>query len=115
MDKDNLQFLATLVKLKLANESQVNQFITASMKTIHIVVRNAVRQHQLLDSDAEDVEQDAILRALRYQKKWDAAKGKWVTYLSRMTVSTIGEHRREYAKQKRAADAARQDMRDLPL
>ncbi len=110
--ENDLEYLATLARLSLATAAQLDQFAELSMRTIRIVVLNALRMRQIAAADAEDVAQEAILRAFKYLPKWKAERAKWATYLSRLTATAIGEQRRQYARQARAVAIARELQRD---
>ena len=110
--ENDLEYLATLARLSLATAAQLDQFAELSMRSIRIVVSNALRMRQIAAADAEDVAQEAILRAFKYLPKWKAERAKWATYLSRLTATAIGEQRRQYARQARAVAIARELQRD---
>lgn len=110
--ENDLEYLATLARLSLATAAQLDQFAELSMRTIRIVVLNALKMRQIAAADAEDVAQEAILRAFKYLPKWKAERAKWATYLSRLTATAIGEQRRQYARQARAVAIARELQRD---
>ena len=110
--ENDLEYLATLARLSLATAAQLDQFAELSMRTLRIVVLNALRMRQIAAADAEDVAQEAILRAFKYLPKWKAERAKWATYLSRLTATAIGEQRRQYARQARAVAIARELQRD---
>lgn len=110
--ENDLEYLATLARLSLATAAQLDQFAELSMRIIRIVVLNALKMRQIAAADAEDVAQEAILRAFKYLPKWKAERAKWATYLSRLTATAIGEQRRQYARQARAVAIARELQRD---
>jgi len=103
---DSLQHLATLVHLGIASASQTNELAERSIRICIICVGRACKCGKIRKSDIDDVVQDAIIRAFKYIERWNAARSKWITYLSIITASSIGEQQRKYLQEKNIEETA---------
>ena len=102
--KSNAQRLATLAALGTTTPEQKEELALITRKQAEICVRLAVARGKVRYDDAEDVVQDATLKALAYLRRWSAGKSSWLTYASRIASTCIADCQRAYQKDARLAD-----------
>lgn len=94
-------FIATLAQLGLATPVQREQLALDTLAVCRIVAQAALRKKHLRIDDADDVVQEAAIRALGRLDKWNPAKSAWRTYAGIIAASAVGQMRRQYKKDSR--------------
>lgn len=100
--------LAMLVKNHLASEDGENSLAAATMKCARITAIMAAQKGLIPWDEVDDIAQATVLRAWEYLGHWNATKGAWTTYVSRIAQSVIGDYGRRTGRRQMAEDGYRE-------
>ena len=100
--------LAMLVKNRLASEKAEQSLAMATMRCARITAIMAAQKGLIPWNEVDDIAQATVLRAWEYLGHWNATKGAWTTYVSRIARSVIGDYGRRTGRRKMAEDGYRE-------
>lgn len=100
--------LAMLVKNRLASEEGEQSLAMATMKCARISAILAAQRALVPWDEVEDITQATAARAWEYLGHWNATKGAWTTYVSRIAQSVIGDYGRRTGRRRMAEDGYRE-------
>lgn len=104
---EDANMLATLANLKLATPQQIETLASLTLSQCRTSAAIAARKEYIRRSDVDDVAQTAAIKALQKIQAWNPAKAAWLTFVSVIAGSAIGDQRRTYKRESILEDAYR--------
>lgn len=109
-----IDIMALLAKHGLASEELNNDLAAETLKSAKIVAYIAVRRGLVPWAEVEDIIQATAEKAWKYLKSWNSTKSSWLTYVSWITKSVIGDYGRNFCRRQEAENLYYENFKGEP-
>jgi DNA-directed RNA polymerase specialized sigma24 family protein len=109
-----IDVMALMAKHGLASEALCNKLAAETLQSARIVACIAVRRGLVPWGDIDDITQATGEKAWRYLKSWNSTKSSWLTYVSRITKSVIGDYGRNLCRRQEAENLYYENYKGEP-
>lgn len=106
--------MALLAKHGLASEELSNDLAAETLKSAKIVAYIAARRGLVSWAEVEDIIQSTAEKAWKYLKNWNSTKSSWITYVSWITKSVIGDYGRNLCRRQEAENLYYENYKGEP-
>ena len=106
--------MALMAKHGLASEELCNALAAETLKSAKIVAYIAARRGLVSWAEVEDIIQSTAEKAWKYLKNWNSTKSSWITYVSWITKSVIGDYGRNLCRRQEAENLYYENYKGEP-
>ncbi len=100
-----IDIMAIMVKHEIASEELRERLAVETMRSAKIVACLAARDGLIPWPEVEDIVQATAAKAWRYLGNWNSTKASWLTYVSWIAKSVIGDYGRAHGRRHDAENA----------
>jgi len=109
-----IDIMALMAKHGIASEKLSNDLAAETIKNAKIVACIAARRGLVPWAEVEDIIQATAEKAWKYLKSWNSTKSSWLTYVSCIAKSIIGDYGRKSCRRQEAENLYYENFKGDP-